>query len=160
MLHVTPGRASAVALYYYPGSFLYRTPSRFAASIHSGAHETTSTHSHCQNRGEEQRCKYTSKMRARLNCTRLGIGFPLVSCEPVTAAVRKGTPSQVYPRRGLHQWASADLFLIAAAGQGTVGVRQLLRVRIQDVGAPAFTSILQAGERVTATKGEALLDGH
>ncbi len=93
----------------------------------------------------------------RLVCTRLGIGFPLVSREPVTAAVSKGI---MYPQQASHQWASANLLLIAAAGQGTVGVRQLLRVRVQDVGAPAFTSVLKAGERAAAAKGEALLDGH
>lgn len=59
-----------------------------------------------------------------------------------------------------HQGASANLLLITTAGQGTIGIRQLLRVRVQDVGAPALASVLEAGEGVAAAKGEALLNGH
>ncbi len=90
-------------------------------------------------------------------CTGLGIGFPFVSRQPATAAVSIG---MMYPQQGSHQRATADLLLIAAAGQGTVGVRKLHRVRVQDVGAPAFTSVLDTGKSVATAKGEALLHGH
>ena len=63
-------------------------------------------------------------------------------------------------RKDSLQYTSADLGLVAAAGQGAVGVRQLLRVRIEDVGAPAFTPILEPGECASPAEGEALLDRH